>query len=103
MIVRELKEIELSDIWTIDRRNEIEKIYDLRAGKLILKSEYWDITGWPSDAANCFDPVFQDCYTRDGFFWDAFDDKNLVGIAVLESKFIGAKRNKLQLRYLYVS
>jgi len=36
-------------------------------------------------------------------FWGAFENEILVGAAILESKFIGARQGTLQLKFLHVS
>jgi GNAT superfamily N-acetyltransferase len=48
-------------------------------------------------------PSLIDCFDRDGTFFGAFEGANLVGAAVLESKFIGRARDQLQLVFLHVS
>jgi len=101
--VRELKENELPDIWAIDRREVVENIYYFRNGELVLEPEHWDVPGWPVDVASRFDPVFQECFKRGGSFWGAFKGEIFVGVAILESKFIGSQKDTLQLTYLHVS
>ena len=44
-----------------------------------------------------------DCFDRGGTFYGAFEDSRLVGVSVLESKFIGKRRDQLQLTFLHVS
>jgi predicted N-acetyltransferase YhbS len=44
-----------------------------------------------------------DCFERGGHFWGAFDGETLIGVAVLESKFIGSKKDTLQLKFLHAS
>jgi predicted N-acetyltransferase YhbS len=44
-----------------------------------------------------------DCYDRGGTFWGAFENSQFIGAAILESKFIGAQRDTLQLKFLHVS
>ena len=44
----------------------------------------------------------EDCFKRGGHFWGAFEGETLVGVAVLESKFIGSKKDTLQLKFLHV-
>ena len=101
--IRKLKENELPEIWTIDRREMIENIYYYREGKLVLEAEHYDLQGWPPEAPGFHTPVLHDCYKRGGFFLGAFEDEALVGVAVLESKFIGSKKDALQLKFLHVS
>ena len=103
MHIRNLTKNELPSIWTIDRREVIENIYYLRDGKLVLEAEYYDMQGWPIGEPEHYAPFLEDCFKRGGFFWGAFEDEILVGVAVLESKFIGGKKDTLQLKFLHVS
>jgi GNAT superfamily N-acetyltransferase len=48
-------------------------------------------------------PILVDCYDRGRFFWGAFENDKLIGVSVLESKFIGSKYDTLQLKFLHVS
>jgi len=99
---RKMTESEIPDIWTIDRREVIENIYYFRDDKLVLEAEHYDMQGWPPEAPGFHTPILQDCFKRGGFFWGAFEDETLVGVAVLESKFIGSKNDTLQLKFLHV-
>jgi hypothetical protein len=45
----------------------------------------------------------QACYGRGGWFYGAVDDNILVGLVVVESRFIGKNRDQLQLKFLHVS
>ena len=103
MEIRLLTHSEIPSIWTIDRSEVIEHIYYLREGELVLESEHWDIPGWPPNVAERWDPIFQDCFERGGHFWGAFEGSVLRGITILESEFIGNKKDILQLKYLHVS
>lgn len=100
---RELTRAEIKDIWTIDRSELIEAIYHLESGALVLKPERFDVRGWPPGAAEINTPLLEDCYDRGGWFYGLFDDSRLVGVAVLERRFIGDPRDQLQLDFLHVS
>lgn len=101
--IRNLAEKELPNIWTIDRREVIDNIYYFRDGKLVLEPEHYDMQGWPLGEPEHYAPWLKDCFQRGGFFWSAFEGDTLVGVAVLESKFIGSKKDTLQLKFLHVS
>jgi predicted N-acetyltransferase YhbS len=103
MLIRKLARKELKDIWTIDRREVIDHIYYLRDGKLVLEAEHYDLQGWPFDATERLMPGLLDCFDRGGYFWGGFEKKKLVGIVVLDSKFIGSQKDGLELKFLHVS
>jgi GNAT superfamily N-acetyltransferase len=81
----------------------VKNIYYLQNGELILKPDYFDIQGWPPGEPEHYTPILLDCYDRGGTFWGAFEDDKLVGVAILENKFIGAQQDTLQLKFLHVS
>jgi len=101
--IRPLHRDEIPRIWQIDRREVIENIYSLREGKLILEPEHYDMQGWPPGEAEQYTPILLDCYDRGGFFWGAFENDTLVGVSILESKFIGSGQDTLQLKFLHVN
>ena len=94
---------EIIQIWSIDRREVIENVYHLENGSLVLKPEHYDIQGWPSGEAEIYTPLLYKSFDKRGRFCGAFDDKTLVGIAILDNKFIGKDKNQLQLKFLHVS
>ncbi len=103
MNIRPLHRDEIPLIWQIDRREIIQNIYYLNNGQLVLKSDYFDMQGWPPGEADLYTPLLLDCYDRGGTFWGAFENNQLIGAAVLESKFIGSHHDTLQLKFLHVS
>jgi predicted N-acetyltransferase YhbS len=103
MNIRLLQRDEIPLVWQIDRREMVENIYYLDNGKLVLKVDYFDIQGWPPGEAELYTPILLDCYDRGGIFWGAFEKNLLIGVAILESKFIGTQRDTLQLKFLHVS
>jgi predicted N-acetyltransferase YhbS len=94
-------EIEL--LWTIDRSEVIEKVYDLREGELVLRPDHYDLHGWPPGEAETYKPLMFACYDRGGVFSGVFDGPRLIGAAVVDTQFIGPKRDLLQLKFLHVS
>jgi predicted N-acetyltransferase YhbS len=103
MIIRLLQREEIPLIWQIDRREIVENIYYLDNGELLLNPDYFDIQGWPPGEAELYTPILLDCYDRGGTFWGAFENHILIGVSILESKFIGGERDTLQLKFLHVS
>ncbi|HUE99458.1 MAG TPA: hypothetical protein VMN99_09400 [Anaerolineales bacterium] len=47
MNIRLFQRDEIPLIWQIDRREIVENIYSLQEGGLVLKTDYFDIQGWP--------------------------------------------------------
>ncbi len=103
MNIRLLQRDEIPLIWQIDRREVIENIYYLREGKLVLVPEYYDMQGWPPGEAEQYTPILLDCYERGGFFWGAFENGKLLGVSILENKWIGSSQDTLQMKFLHVS
>src|SRR6266487_476013 len=101
--IRALQRAEVAQVWTIDRSEVIHNIYVLVDGKLMLKPDYFDAKGWPSGEPEKNTPYLLDCFDRGGWCCGAFDDGKLVGVAILESKFIGEAKDQLQLKFLHVS
>src|SRR5512144_3010524 len=101
--IRLLQRDEIPLVWQIDRREVIENIYYLREGKLVLEPEHYDMQGWPTGEAQHYSPILLDCFDRGGFFWGAFEDDGLIGVSILESKFIGSGQDTLQFKFLHVS
>ncbi len=103
MTIQELTREQVEQIWTIDRREVINNVYYFEDGKLVLKPEHYDMQGWPPGEPETYTPILYDCFDRGGTFYGAFEDSRLVGVAVLESKFIGTRRDQLQLTFLHIS
>lgn len=103
MNIRLLQRAEIPLIWQIDRREIIQNIYVLQGGTLVLKPDYFEIQGWPPGEEELYTSILLDCYDRGGTFWGAFENDRLVGVAILESKFIGSQQDTLQLKFLHVS
>ena len=103
MIIRELARDEIETIWGIGRSEIIEKVYHLRDGALVLEVEFYDMKGWPPGEAELYTPILLDCFDRGGIFYGAFEGSEMVGAAVLESRFIGKAKDQLQLKFLHVS
>jgi len=100
---RALRRDEVEKVWTIDRSEVIDNFYRYEAGALVLRPERHDVRGWPPGEAEKYTPILLDCFDRGGWFHGLFDGDRLVGTVVLESKFIGARRDRLQLVFLHVS
>jgi predicted N-acetyltransferase YhbS len=94
---------EIEQVWTIDRSEVIENIYYFEHGTLVLKPEHHDVDGWPPRDAERYSPLLIDCFVRGGWFYGLFDDAKLIGVAILDGKFIGRRKDQLQLKFFHVS
>ena len=94
---------QIREIWRIDRGELIETVYCLVHGTLILKRERHEVKGWPPAEAERYTPILEACHDRGGWFYGLFDNQAPVGVAVLESRFIGRNKDQLQLRFLHVA
>ena len=99
----ELRRDEIERVWSIDRRERIEGIYKLVDGALALTHQLINVEGWPPGEADKYTPILKHCFDRGGWFLGAFDTATLVGVVVLDNKFIGQGRDQLQLEFLHVS
>jgi predicted N-acetyltransferase YhbS len=99
---RLLERHEIPAIWSIDRREVITAIYTLVDGELTLQPAHFDMQGWPPGEAELYTPILESCYDRGGWFYGVFDAAQLVGVAVLDSRLIGAAHDQLQLKFLHV-
>ncbi len=93
---------ELDALWTIDRSEVIDAMYRVAEGELVLRAEHHDVRGWPPGEAEKYGPLLADCHDRGGWFHGLFEGPRLVAAAVLESRLIGARRDRLQLKFLHV-
>jgi predicted N-acetyltransferase YhbS len=100
---RKLLREEIEQVWNIDRSEVIDNIYRFERGTLVLRPQHYDIPGWPPAEAEKYTPILLDCFDRGGWFYGAFDHRELIGIVVLESKRIGKHKDQLQLKFLHVS
>ena len=103
LLGRELTRSEVPHYWDIDRREVIDNVYYLIDGKLVLKPEHYDMSGWPPGESELYAPMLLDCFDRGGWLYGLFDDDKLIAAVVLESKFIGPRHDLLQLKAMHVS
>lgn len=100
---RILSRDEIKNIWDIDRSEVIEGVYYYEEGALVLRQEHYDMHGWPPGEDKRYTPILEAAYDLGGWFYGLFDDRRLIGVAILESRFIGEHRNQLQLKFLHLS
>jgi predicted N-acetyltransferase YhbS len=100
---RALLREEIPQVWNIDRSEMIENIYRLENGALVLQPHHFDARGWPPGEAENYTPILIECFDRGGWFHGLFEGDTIVGVAVLDSKRIGQRGDRLQLQFLHVS
>jgi predicted N-acetyltransferase YhbS len=100
---RELLREEIEQVWNIDRSEVIDNVYHFDNGSLVLRPEHHEVPGWPPGEVEKYTPILLDCFDRGGWFYGLFDDSEFVGIVVLESRWIGERKDQLQLKFLHVS
>lgn len=103
MKIRELARHEVRTLWSIDRSEVIDAMFRRDGDALVLKPERHDVRGWPPGEPEQYGPILLDCFDRGGTFYGAFAGEALVGAAVLESHFLGPRKDRLQLKFLHVS
>lgn len=95
---------EIPSIWTIDRRELIEKIFVAGPGGLELRAVGpVDVSGWEPGKPARMTPVLEAAFDAGAWCCGAFQAERLVGAAVLESAFFGPDGQTLQLSFLHVS
>jgi len=99
---RALRREELPLIWTIDRRELIERIYELRDGRLVLIDARFDMRGWPPGEAEHAMPWLEASFDRGAMARGVFDGQRLVAVSVLDRVLLGPRRDLLQLSFLHV-
>ncbi len=102
MDIRAVKRKEIEDVRKIDRSEIINQIYYYKHGKLILKNEYYDVTGWEPDNIERNINNLYDLYDRGGHLFALFHDERIIGVIALECKFIGSNNDQLQVVFLHI-
>ena len=100
---RALTRDEVPQVWEIDRRERIERIFRLVEGALVPEETPFDVPGWPQGEIERYTPLLLAAYDRGGWFYGLFDGEQLVAVAVLDNRFLGAAGDQLQLDFLHVS
>ena len=103
MKIRELERHEIRDVWSIDRAEGIDNVDYHEDGELVLNPERHEVQGWAPGEPEHYGPILLDCFDRGGTFLGAFDGQTLIGVMVLECRFIGRAKDQLQLKFLHVS
>ncbi len=80
----------------------VNQIYYYKNKQLILENESFEISGWPSGEIERNLNHLYEVFDRNGVFQGAFKRGKMIGIIVLESKFIGKDKDQLQVVFLHV-
>jgi predicted N-acetyltransferase YhbS len=102
LVRRRLHRDEIALLWTIDRRELVERTYELRDGKLVLRPDFFDIPGWPTGEPEKAMPLLEASFDRGGVFLGVFDGPRLVGAAVIDPRRLGPASDLVQLSFLHV-
>lgn len=99
---RNLSRDEISLVWAIDRSEVVEAAYHVANGALVVRPAFFDVRGWPPGEAEKYTPILQACHDRGGWLYGLFDEQQIIGAAVLDSRCIGRNADLLQLQFLHV-
>jgi predicted N-acetyltransferase YhbS len=102
LVRRHLRRDELPLIWRIDRRESVERIFELRDGELVSRADPFDIRGWPPGEPEKAAPILEAAFDRGGAFLAAFDDTRLAALAVVDTLPLGPSGDLRQLTFLHV-
>ena len=92
----------MESIWTIDRREFIERIYRLEDGALRLYPHNFEVTGWPPGKPEHSTPLLYESFDLGATFFAAFDGDVLAGVSMLETVRCGVRRDLLPLGLMHV-
>jgi len=102
MEIRAVKREEVEDIRNIDRSEVINQTYYYKNSKLVLKNEYYNISGWhPNNIERNINNLY-DLHDHGGSFFGLFQEERIVGVVALECKFIGSNNDQLQVVFLHI-
>lgn len=100
--LRELRHDEAERILEIYRAEEIDAIYVMEAGVLVLRSERISVAGWNPAHAPEYPARIREMLRCAGAAFGAFDGDRLVGISVLDVTPVGGDATVMALDLLHV-
>ncbi len=103
MDYRLLEKSELKLLSEIDRKEIVNEVYYFKNNKLEIVNEFYNIERWILEELQDYINRLEDIYDRNGTIYGAFDNDKIIGLAALESKFIGKNNDQLKLHMLYIS
>lgn len=102
MKYRDITINEIEQIWNIDRTEHVYSYYINDNGTLVEKVINKTFYGWPPGEDKIYTPILVECFNRNGFFYGGFENGKMKAIVVLDSKWIGLKKDTLRLKFLHV-
>ncbi len=92
---RQLDQDQVKFIKRIDRSETVEKVYHLRDNQLVLEDEKFEISNdwWQSEeVVKTIRPRVEKIAEEGGYVLGAFDERRIVGMCALDSRFFSKKR-----------
>lgn len=102
-VTRHLTQAELGLLWTIERREQVDEVYAVTDGELVLRQQFYDTRGWPAGEPESQTPGLLACFERGGVFTGVFDGECLVAASVLDSAPVADWPALRQMAFLHVS
>jgi predicted N-acetyltransferase YhbS len=102
LVWRRLARGESDLLWRIDRREVVERVYEARDGRLLLRDAFFDMPGWPPGEREHSMPWLEASFDRGAVFLGVFDGPDIAGAMVLDTVPLGPRRDLLQLSFLHV-
>ncbi len=103
LTLRPLQETELNLLWSIDRSERIDGLYELRDGVLHRQTVDIDLRGWPEGDPEKYHPEHEQALHRGAWFMGVFDGDTLLAAAGLDRLPLGPRGDWRQLFFLHVS
>ena len=103
MIIRPLTFEEIDLLWSIDRQEIVEHIYQVKDNMLQRQSQFFNTQGWPEGEAELYTPILKHCFLRQGIFLGTFLNEQLIADCVVDSHPIKDYPTLHQLMFLHVS
>ena len=101
---RQLDQDQIKFIKRIDRAETVDKVYHLREGQLVLEDEHFEISNdwWQSEeVVKSIRPRVEKIAEEGGYILGAFDERRIVGICALDSRFY--RKNRLNVDIMFVN
>jgi N-acetylglutamate synthase-like GNAT family acetyltransferase len=103
----EYKELDRKDIKqnlleNFDRYQEIKQFYKNENGKWVLK-EHEFIGNWDKNRYEEVNNFIKNTINKNGYVFGAYDNRKLIGFAVLLNETFGSKNQYIELKFIHVS
>ena len=101
--LHELGVADLPRLWTIDRRERIEGLYSVAAGKLQLDEAKIEVRDWPAEEIEPADLRHRAALENGGCLLGVLCGRKLAAAGLLDGRRLGARGVWRQLLFLHVS